>query len=236
MSAVGAPNGGRPSPAVARRAAIDRFIPAFMLVTESVRLRSRELSVVVDQAISGGVNMVQLRDKHAKREVFAETATKLRIVTWAPPAPARALLLINGDDTIAVECAADVHMPETVGSSDTLRDEWYQSLIISRSVHSIEAALQAERGGADMLVLGTVFPSTSHPGGATIGVEGVRAVCDSVRIPVIAIGGITARNAAGVMRAGASGVAVISAIFDALDPRAAAAELRAAIDEAWKER
>jgi len=103
-------------------------------------------------------------------------------------------------------------------------------MVISRAVHSCDGAMQAERDGADMLVLGTVFPSKSHPGGPTIGVEGVRAVCDSVQIPVIAIGGITARNAPDVMRAGASGVAVISAIFDAGDPRAAAAELRAAID------
>ncbi len=107
---------------------------------------------------------------------------------------------------------------------------------ISRSVHNVEAAVRAERDGADMLVLGTVFPSPSHPGGPSIGVEGVRAVCDAVRIPVIGIGGITAENAADVMRAGASGVAVIGAIFDAADPRAAAAELRAAIDAAWKDR
>ncbi len=87
-----------------------------------------------------------------------------------------------------------------------------------------------------MLVLGTVFPSQSHPGGPTIGLEGVREVCDAVSIPVIGIGGITAANAGDVIRAGASGVAVISAIFDADDPRAAAAELRAAIDAAWAER
>jgi thiamine-phosphate diphosphorylase len=87
-----------------------------------------------------------------------------------------------------------------------------------------------------MLVLGTVFPSASHPGGPTIGLEGVRDVCAAVNVPVIGIGGITAHNAGDVIRAGASGVAVISAIFDAPDPRAAAAELRAAIDDAWAAR
>ena len=116
------------------------------------------------------------------------------------------------------------------------RDILPQGLVVSRSVHSIEAAVQAERDGADMLVLGTVFPSSSHPDGPTIGLDGVRAVCDAVSIPVIGIGGITAANAGDVIRAGASGVAVISAIFDAEDPRAAAAELRAAIDAAWAER
>jgi thiamine monophosphate synthase len=110
-----------------------------------------------------------------------------------------------------------------------------ESIIISRSVHSVEAAERAERDGADMLVLGTAFPSSSHPGAPTIGLDGVRAVSEAVSIPVIGIGGITAANAGDVIRAGASGVAVISAIFDADDPRAAAAELRTAIDAAWAE-
>ena len=93
----------------------------------------------------------------------------------------------------------------------------------------MEAALDAEQRGADMLVLGTVFASKSHPGGPTIGLDGVRAVCAAVRVPVIGIGGITAQNAGEVMSAGAAGVGVISAIFDAPDPQAAASELRAAI-------
>jgi thiamine-phosphate diphosphorylase len=117
-----------------------------------------------------------------------------------------------------------------------IRERYGEAIVLSHSVHSLEAALQAERDGADMLVLGTVFPSASHPGGPTIGLEGVREICAAVKIPVIGIGGITAQNAGDVIRAGASGVAVISAIFDAPDPRAAAAELRAAIDEAWNER
>jgi thiamine-phosphate diphosphorylase len=150
----------------------------------------------------------------------------------------RALILVNGDPRAAEEGGADgMHLPEGyIHDIHGLRANPYAEMIISRSVHSVHAAMQAERAGADMLVLGTVFASKSHPGGPTIGVEGVRAVCDGVQIPVIAIGGITARNAADVMHAGASGTAVISAIFDAPDPRAAAAELRAAIDGAWRER
>jgi thiamine-phosphate pyrophosphorylase len=97
-------------------------------------------------------------------------------------------------------------------------------------VHSVEAAVAAEREGVDMLVLGTVYASASHRGGDTIGLAGVRAVCDAVRLPVIAIGGITTENAADVLRAGARGVAVVGAIFDADDARRAAAELCAAAE------
>lgn len=159
-----------------------------------------------------------------------------------------ALLFVHGGRSPAAASIADsldkldngpvgLHMPASVnfpGVSVTLNRALFgESLIISRSVHSLEAAVAAEHEGVDMLVLGTVFPSLSHPGGPTIGLDGVREVCDAVTVPVIGIGGITAASAGDVIRAGASGVAVISAIFDAPDPRAAAAELRAAIDAAY---
>lgn len=85
-----------------------------------------------------------------------------------------------------------------------------------------------------MVVAGTVFPSASHPGGATIGIDGLAEICAAVRIPVIAIGGVTAANAGEVMRAGASGAAVIGAIRGAPDARAAAAALRAGIDAGFR--
>ena len=109
-------------------------------------------------------------------------------------------------------------------------------VLISRAVHSVEAAIRAEHDGADIVQLGTVFETASKPGRAAIGVAGVRAVCGSVRLPVIAIGGINALNAGDVIRAGASGVAVIGAILDADDPCAAAAALREAIDAAFAAR
>jgi thiamine-phosphate diphosphorylase len=103
-------------------------------------------------------------------------------------------------------------------------------------VHSVEAARDAERDGASLLIAGTVFASASHPGGETIGSDGLREICAAVRVPVLGIGGITAANAGDVIRAGASGVAVISAIAGADDPQAAAHGLRHAIDAAWHER
>jgi thiamine-phosphate pyrophosphorylase len=150
----------------------------------------------------------------------------------------RAVITINADEHVARYYGGALHLPEEdlrpVGKFRA--DPSFGAQLISRSVHSIDAARNGEQEGADFLVLGTVFPSRSHSGGPTIGLEGVRAVCDAVSIPVIGIGGITSANAGDVIRAGASGVAVISAIFDADDPRAAAAELRGAIDAAWAER
>jgi thiamine-phosphate diphosphorylase len=184
--------------------------------------------------------MLQLRDQNTYSIAGRLLWLTIRQRPWWNPFGKRitrlALGFINDDDSGAAESAAQLHLPEGRRPANVVRDEWYEGMIISQSAHSLSAALQAESDGADMLVLGTVFPSASHPGGPTIGLEGVREVCDSVKIPVIGIGGITAANAGDVIRAGASGVAVISAIFDAPDPRAAAAELRAAIDAAWAER
>ena len=146
----------------------------------------------------------------------------------------RALFFVNGDVDAAFVLGADgVHLPEDGLSIAEARARLGPDALISRAVHSVEAAVQAERDGADMVQLGTVFETASKPGrAAASGWTACARYARPCALPVIAIGGITAANAGGVMRAGAAGVAVIGAIFDADDPRAAAAALRAAIDAA----
>jgi thiamine monophosphate synthase len=121
----------------------------------------------------------------------------------------RARVLIHGID----------HLPESAPAMKAA----------GRSVHSVDAAKRAEAEGCEYVLAGSVFPTASHPGGPTGGLALVRDVAAAVRIPVVAIGGITAANARACIDAGAQGVAVISAIFDAPDPRAAAEELWRAI-------
>lgn len=123
-------------------------------------------------------------------------------------AAGNARVVINGID----------HLPENVPGR-----------ALGRSVHSVDAAVRAEQEGCEYVVAGSVFPTASHPGGPTGGLQLVRDVAAAVRIPVIAIGGINAANARSCIDAGASGVAVISAIFDADDPKRAAEELWRAI-------
>ncbi|MEX2247124.1 MAG: thiamine phosphate synthase [Dehalococcoidia bacterium] len=200
--------------------------PTLMLVTDSARLHGRDLAEVVAAAVEGGVDAVQLREKSLRHHHLLALGERIRDAIAG-----RALLLINGDTdaTLALR-AGGVHLPDAATATTGMRARAGDRLLISCAVHDLDAARRAEREGADILVLGTVFPSTSHRGGPTIGLDGLRAVCDAVKIPVVAIGGITENNAGDVIRAGASGVAVISAIFDAPDPRAAATALRAAID------
>ena len=99
-------------------------------------------------------------------------------------------------------------------------------------MHSVEGANAARAAGVDYVVLGTIFASASHPGGQWHGTEIISEVCAETRLPVIGIGGITVENAAEVMKAGATGVAVVRSILGAADPRVAAGELREVLGDA----
>jgi thiamine-phosphate pyrophosphorylase len=205
--------------------------PAIMLVTDSSRRHGREaqgqywLDDVVREATLGGVNVVQLREKQLSAVELIDLGLHVRDAITD-----RALLLVNSDIGAAITLGADgVHLPEEGDPIAAARDRLAEGMLISRAVHSIDAARLAADEGADVLQAGTVFETASKPGAPLLGLEGLREICDAVRVPVIAIGGITAANAASVMEAGAAGVAVIGAIFDADDPRAAAAELHRAV-------
>ncbi|MBI5285620.1 MAG: thiamine phosphate synthase [Chloroflexi bacterium] len=200
-------------------------LPALVLVTDAAHLRGRDLAEVARQAVEGGVSIVQLREKGMPHDDLVALAERVHAAIAG-----RALLFINTDVIAAVRAGAEgVHLPESAPPTADIRASVGDHMLISRAVHGIDAALQAEREGADLLQLGTVFETASKPGAAVIGVDGVREICARVSIPVVAIGGITAANAAEVMRAGAAGVAVIGSVLDAADARAAAAALRAAI-------
>jgi len=98
-------------------------------------------------------------------------------------------------------------------------------LLIGASVHALDEAIQAERDGADYLVVGTMFNTRTHPGKVPEGPMLMQKIREAVRLPLIGIGGITAENAPSVMSAGADGVAVISEILSASDPTQAARRL-----------
>lgn len=195
-----------------------------MLVTDRCMAGGEDALVdAVAEAVEGGVNAVQLREKDLPKAELLSLSRRLREVTAG-----RALLLVNGPLDVALEARADgVHLPEHApaqGGSPEPR------VIVGRSVHSVDAAVRAEEEGAGYLVVGPVFETASHPEAQAGGLEIIRKVVSATRVPVLGIGGITSKNAADVMRAGASGVAVISAILGADFPGVAARELRDAVD------
>ncbi|MDA1297378.1 MAG: thiamine phosphate synthase [Chloroflexi bacterium] len=183
-----------------------------------------ELLRIVKDAVRGGVNMVQVR----AHELDDSSLTSLAAATVAAvkAIDRDAIVVVNGPPSVAAESGADgVHMRE---QSKTVRTELPGGLLAGRSAHSLAAACKAVPEGADYVILGTVFPSASHPGGATGGTRLVSSVTREISIPVIGIGGITAQNAAQVIAAGAAGVAVIGAIIGAHSPFDAARELATA--------
>jgi len=193
-----------------------------MLVTRS----DARLPFIVRAAVDGGVNVVQVRggDVEAVRaaagHVRVVVSARRRLAGWhgAVPAPGRR----DAADPAGVDAGVPgLHLPENA--------PFAKSPFTGRSVHSVAAAIRAENEGCDYVVAGTIFPTTSHPDGPVQGVKLIEDVAAAVRIPVIAIGGITASNARQCIDAGARGVAVISAIFDADDPRRAAQNLWKAI-------
>jgi thiamine-phosphate diphosphorylase len=210
---------------------VDLPRPALVLVTDSRRRHNRPtegeewVDDVVREAVLGGANIVQLREKHLRRAELIALGLHVRDAIAR-----RALFFVNGDIQAAIALAADgLHLPEDGPSIEDARRLVGDEMLISRAVHSVDAAIRAERDGADLLQLGTVFETGSKPHANPLGLDGVRAVCNQVFVPVIAVGGINLRNAPEVMRAGASGVAAIGAIFDADDSRRVAGELRSTL-------
>jgi len=207
-------------------------LPTLCLITDRQQCGEMGIEAVVREAVEGGVNVVQLREKDLPaRDLFA-LGMRLREITRG-----KALLLVNDRVDVAQSCGADgVHLPE--GGLPTPMARWVlgRNALVGCSVHSVEAAVQAEADGADLVQLGTVFASPSKPDSAPVGVKLLREVVDAVSIPVLAVGGVTPENAAEVIAAGTAGAAVISAICRADDPRAAAKALVEAMTEAWNQR
>lgn len=209
-----------------------------MLVTDRYRLTSREhtgeekLDDVVREAVLGGATAVQLREKDLESAELIALGLHVRDAIAG-----RALLLINSDLEAAHSLGASgVHLPADGPPVTEAHAVIGDGKLVSRAVHDSADAQASETEGADFVIAGTIYVSGSKPGGATIGVDALRVICEAISLPVVAIGGITAANAGDAIRAGASGVAVIGAIMDAPYPRAAARELRQAIDAAWAAR
>ncbi len=181
----------------------------------------------VAQAVDNGVNLVQMREKDLPDAVQLALAQRLREVTSG-----KALLFINDSVSIAEASGADgVQLTENSRSIASARARAARPLLVGRSLHGVEAAREAAAQGANLLVVGTVYDSPTHPGQAPAGV-GLIGWCAQPGVPVVGIGGITANNAGAVMQAGASGVAVISAILGSTDPAGAASRLAAAVSTA----
>jgi len=181
----------------------------------------------LEQAIEGGVSLVQLRAKKLKTHEFFELSLKARESTKKKSIP----LIINDRIDIALSCKADgVHLGQEDLPVSYARKILGEKKLIGVSVNTENEAEEAEKRGADYLGVGPIyFTQTKKDIKPPLGLEGLREIRKRVRIPILAIGGINAENAREIIEAGADGIAVVSAILATENTIKATRELAQAI-------
>lgn len=203
-------------------------------VTDSRLLCAGEtLEQKVLQAIDGGITFLQLREKNADCRGLLRTATALKKLCAARGIP----FVINDYVETAAACKADgVHVGQSDVSVGRAREILGNSAIVGASVQTVGQALAAERAGASYLGVGAVFHTDSKADAADVPFKTLREICAAVKIPVVAIGGITAENIGQLAGSGIAGVAAISAVFAQPDISGAARMLRARAEKLFARR
>jgi thiamine-phosphate pyrophosphorylase len=190
-------------------------------------LAGQRLFDIVESAVAGGVTLVQLREKHCSTGEYVTRARALRdrLAPYSVP------LVINDRLDVALAAEADgLH----VGQQDLCCRDARRLLgpdrLLGVSVHNPAEATAAAQAGADYLAACPIYDTSTKPDAEPpLGLEGLALIRDVVRLPLVAIGGLNARNSAAVIGAGADGIAVVSAIVAAADPQLAARQLRAVV-------
>lgn len=192
-------------------------------VTDRHWLNGRTLFSVVKESLDGGVTFLQLREKELDEAHFLEEAKELQKLCREYQIP----FIINDNVDIAIAMNADgVHVGQSDMEAGDVRAKLGPDKIIGVSAQTVEQAVLAEKHGADYLGVGAVFPTGSKADAVEVPHETLKAICEAVSIPVIAIGGITQENVKELTGSGICGIAVISAIYAQKDIQKAAKDLK----------
>lgn len=195
-------------------------------VTDRAWVGRQSLYEQVEAALKNGVTCVQLREKDLDDEAFLAEAMEMAALCKRYGVP----FIVNDNVEIAVRCGADgVHVGQEDMAAAAVRRRVGGGMMIGVSVHSVGEAVEAVKNGADYLGVGAVFPTATKGDVEVLPVQTLADICNAVDVPVVAIGGISKDNIMDLAGSGVDGVAVVSAIFGAGDPGAAAAELLALV-------
>lgn len=191
------------------------------LCTDRNLLNGKNFEETIELAIKGGVSIVQLREKNCSSREFLEIATSIKNITSKYKIP----LIINDRIDIALAVDADgVHVGQDDLPCKTAREILGDKKIIGVSVSTVEEAIQAEIDGANYLGVGAIFNTSTKTDAEIVSLETLKKIRDSVKIPVVAIGGINKNNLSQIKNF-VDGVAVISAIISDNNPELAAKDL-----------
>ena len=202
----------------------DKHTMLLYAVTDRAWTGRETLRQQVEDALKGGVTCVQLREKELDEEAFLQEAMELSALCRSYGVP----FIINDNVDIAIQCHADgIHVGQEDMAAAKVREKVGDNMMIGVSVHSVEEAKQAVRDGADCLGVGAMFSTSTKTDVDVLPKETLKAICDAVDIPVVAIGGLNKSNILELSGTGVDGVALVSAIFSAEDIESECRGLRA---------
>lgn len=192
-------------------------------VTDRTWVGRQTLLEQIEDALKGGVTLVQLREKDLEEAAFLREAIQAKELCHRYHVP----LIINDNVEVALKSGADgVHVGIEDAPVAEIRKRAGKDFIIGATAKTIQQAQLAEASGADYLGVGAVFPSPTKKSAIRITNEQLNEICASVSIPAVAIGGITRDNLAQLKGSRIDGIAVVSAIFAAEDVKTAAEQLK----------
>jgi thiamine-phosphate pyrophosphorylase len=192
-------------------------------VTDRAWCGKRTLLEQVEEALQGGVTMVQLREKELPEAEFLAEAQTMRELCHKYHVP----FIVNDNVKIALASKADgIHVGQEDMPASEVRKLVGPKMIIGVSAETLEEALKAEKDGADYLGVGAVFPTATKLDAEAVTVQTLQAITGAVQIPVCAIGGIKENNMPQLKNSGIDGVAIVSAIFASADITGTCKELK----------
>lgn len=201
---------------------LDRSSMLLYAVTDRTWLKGRSLADAVEEALRAGVTFLQLREKDLDYASFLELSREIKGITDKYGIP----YVINDKVEVAMAVGADgVHVGQDDMAPEDVRKIIGPDKILGVSAQTVGQALLAEKKGADYIGVGSIFPTSTKPDAETVSFDTLKAICEAVSIPVVAIGGINKDNAMRLSGSGIDGIAVVSAVFAREDIATAVREL-----------
>lgn len=207
---------------------LDKSTVLLYVITDRKLLGEHTIYTQVEEALKGGATIIQIREKNLGDEEFLNEAVLIKEICRKYNVP----LIINDNVQVALKSGADgVHVGQDDMKAENVRKLIGGNKILGVSAHSVEEAILAEKNGADYLGVGAIFTTSSKADVQSTSIDTLKEICSTVRIPVVAIGGITSENIKQLSGSGVSGAAVISAVFGQSDVRLAAEKLKNLIED-----